>query len=93
MMNLKPRIDPEVKNKLGEHWSLQYDDVAWRTFSRLSMIVFSITRIGSQLFMVVSLFNKNSGDPIFLAACITIPIINYLVEASAVDGLWNKREF
>lgn len=92
LTNVTLRTDPEVKDKIGDHWSLQHDNGAWNAFTGLSMIAFSATRVGSQLLMVVSLLRKNSADPIFLAACIVMPLVNYLVENSGIYGLWNKRE-
>lgn len=92
MTNLNLYTDPEVKDKIGDHWSLEHDEGAWRAFTGLSMMAFSVTRIGSQLFMVVSLLRKNSADPIFLTACIVVPLINYLVDNSGIYGLWNKRK-
>ena len=83
-------VDPEIKDKLGDHWALQYDEGAWRAFEGMSRMFFSVASIFSQVFMVFALLRKNLADPTFLAACILVPLLNYIVDSSAVYSLWNK---
>ena len=86
----KRGVDPEIKDKLGDHWALQYDEGAWRAFEGISRMFFSVASIFSQVFMVFALLRKNLSDPTFLAACILVPLLNYVVDSSAVYSLWNK---
>ena len=88
--SLKCDTDPEIKDKLGEHWTMQYDERAWQAFNGLSRVVFSVASVFSQALMVFALLRKHLSDPTFLAACVVIPLFNHFVDSSELYELWNK---
>lgn len=85
------RLDPVVRSKIGETWPLTSDHSTWHVFSQLSLIIFSTTRIASQLFMVISLLRKHAADPIFFIASILGPAISYAIDFER-SAMLNKRE-
>ena len=82
--------DPEIKEKIGEHYSLAFDGRAWRAFDGLSTAVFSVAQICLQALMVISLFRKNSVDLVLLSICMAVPLIDYFTTISGIYGIWNQ---
>ncbi|KAI5121373.1 hypothetical protein M0805_001186 [Coniferiporia weirii] len=79
--------DPSVANKLGNYYSFKYgSNEAWEAFVALSGMLFSVTRVASQLLMTFALIRKSASGPTFVAMCALQPIIRLLTRET---DLWN----